>query len=34
LCSSCHATHHHEARRAGLDIAGRMECLEPSRVAA
>lgn len=24
LCGSCHATHHHHARRAGLTAAGRM----------
>lgn len=24
LCVSCHATHHHRARRAGLTVAGRM----------
>lgn len=24
LCGSCHATHHHRARRAGLTVAGRM----------
>ena len=25
LCISCHAVHHHRARRAGLTVAGRME---------
>jgi site-specific DNA-cytosine methylase len=25
LCISCHATHHHHARRVGLTIAGKME---------
>ena len=25
LCASCHATHHHRARRAGLTVAGKME---------
>lgn len=24
LCGSCHITHHHRARRAGLTVAGRM----------
>jgi len=24
LCASCHAIHHHRARRAGLTVAGRM----------
>lgn len=24
LCNSCHSTHHHHARRAGLTVAGRM----------
>ena len=25
LCASCHATHHHRVRRAGLTVPGRME---------
>jgi hypothetical protein len=25
LCGSCHSTHHHRARRAGLTVAGRMD---------
>lgn len=27
LCASCHTTHHHRARRAGLTVAGRMASL-------
>jgi hypothetical protein len=27
LCASCHAIHHHRARRAGLTVAGRAESL-------
>lgn len=26
LCISCHAVHHHHARRVGKTVAGRMEC--------
>lgn len=26
LCGSCHASHHHRARRAGLTVAGRLDC--------
>jgi hypothetical protein len=26
LCISCHASHHHRARAAGLVVAGRAEC--------
>lgn len=27
LCGSCHNSHHHRARRAGLTVAGRLGCL-------
>lgn len=27
LCGSCHNTHHHRARRAGLTVPGRATCL-------
>jgi len=32
LCGSCHVSHHHRARRAGLTVAGRLDCQESQRV--